>query len=94
MKLSEIDLSLAVAAIIEPAAKIRKEKVLYCGLWQGEYICTINGRTFNYTTDDALGKMCVWLAKSNADPRWIAGRLASDNPHRAIAAAIVEVSND
>ena len=61
---------------------------------------------FNHTTDDALGKMCVWLAKlpRNTIATFDRGKtsldygiyhcLAADNPHRAIAEAIVEPHNE
>jgi len=58
---------------------------------------------FDHTTPEALGQMAVWLARyqmvvatvgSNKTWRWhIESLLASDNPNKALAEAIVEAHN-
>ena len=97
--MTDAELSLAVAMI----------------MWS-EYVCVSKGgyvsiqyhdgteyTIFYHTTDDALGKMAVWLAKKCGDEKYtsvIAAKtdwavltylLQSENPHRELAEAIVEV---
>ncbi|MCK5132733.1 MAG: hypothetical protein KAR40_11345 [Candidatus Sabulitectum sp.] len=103
-KLSDAELSLAVARIMVPDFNWK--------ISLGEAVAPeheISGReiyrlSFDCTTDDALGKMCVWLALEQTRVRYvddpirefawrIEGLLASGSPHRAIAEAIVEASN-
>ena len=91
--MNDAELSLKVAQIMFPDCK-----------WEeyGGAAHSFNSKDpfFNVFTDDALGKMCVWLAharynagksksKSCADIL-MAAIMHSDNPHRAIAEAIVE----
>lgn len=91
--LTDAELSLAVAQIMWPMHfwKISNSKLTV-------YAADVESprSSFTHTTDDALGKMCVWLA-NNRD--WLLtndlGILIEDNidnPHRAIAAAILEAS--
>ena len=48
---------------------------------------------FDYTTDDALGKMCVWYANNvNLLQERLARCLRNENKHRALAEAIMEVN--
>ena len=49
-------------------------------------------RTFDHTTDDALGKMCVFGAKHKPMINVQVILWQSDNPHRSIAEAIVETA--
>ena len=87
--MNDAELSLAVAMIMWPDEDWHQDPV-DCGAVCAKFF-------FTHTTDDALGKMCVWLAHhywGNAvenGARLIFDYLLSDNPHRAIAEAIVEV---
>lgn len=91
-KLTDTELSLAVALVLQPQYKWRSDK-------RGCAVRFVNRVTmgpkkvpFSYTTDDALGKMCVWYVKNSeygGEIRWL---IDEDNPHRAIAEAIVEIS--
>lgn len=57
--------------------------------------CHMLCMTFTHTTDDALGKMAIWLAKNSSGGRdWLQVLLQSDNPHRAIALAIIEAGGN
>ena len=94
--MNDAELSLAVAKILWPEYEWFKSNV------RGAYRKSGMIIRFTHTTDDALGKMCKWLAKDNAGiddyEEWLAKALSladmlgEDNPHRAIAEAIVEVA--
>jgi hypothetical protein len=97
-KLSDAELSLKVAKIMWPECEWRP--------WESKG-CAVTGydiplRRFKHITDDALGKMCVWLANHldsnlfevSEDDTIIQFALLNKNPHRAIAEAIVEAGND
>ncbi|MES0445053.1 MAG: hypothetical protein ABUJ92_00770 [Desulfobacterales bacterium] len=95
-KLTDAELSLKVARITRPDIS-----------WfvnNGVVFSARNGvvTDFDYTTDDALGKMCVWLAKYwlsiidvDDNACWkmneIPDFLVDDNPNRALAEAIVSI---
>jgi len=93
----DTELSLAVAKIMRPEYEWRmpEEYDIYC---IGEKF--INGKLastehFLHTTDDALGKMCVWLAHNKpmcSDEYLMQLLLRDNNPHRAIAEAILEAN--
>ena len=85
--MNDAKLSFAVAKIMWPE-----------NVWVDHGSCAAKGHQFydddffNHTTDDALGKMCVWYAKKNclvSDQHRLIAMLASPNPHRAIAKAII-----
>jgi len=90
--MNDAELSLAVARIMWPDYEWEH-------LQDAEMIAYLDHFTlvsFNHTTDDALGKMCVWLA-NNMEEQYIEVigaelyiMVTSSNPHRAIAEAIVE----
>ena len=84
-KITDAELSLAVARIMWSEHE---------WVWLNDEVGAVYdgaSSSFRYTTDDALGKMCVWLA--NRREFWegeVGYLLKEDNPHRAIAEAIVE----
>ena len=95
--MKDSELSLAVARIMWPEHE-----------WEikGKLVGAFGPYLFDHTTDDALGKMCVWLAKyaerefgntigaelASAIIDAITTSLCADNPHRALAEAIVEAA--
>lgn len=94
--MNDQDLSLAVAMIMWPEYEweICDGKVTFNNHITDHPIYGGKGNAFNHSTDDALGKMCVWLANNaqyNADILFIDHYLKGDNPHRAIAEEIVKI---
>ena len=98
--MNDAELSLAVAKIMWPEYEWHGANVKAYPCTKGAF--RFSGKVpfadieFYHTTDDALGKMCVWLAQhenggSDADESSIC--LRDINPHRAIAEAIVEVAD-
>ena len=108
-KLSDSELSLAVAKILWPKYSFRRHSlskkdgsVFLHGLHATEPNMH-RSIGFTHTTDDALGKMCVWLANNhgyvghNATKFTylkVGNALTSSDPNRAIAEAILEANND
>ena len=89
--MKDAELSLAVAKIMWPEYE-------WCAD-DNEAMYMVRGfiTKFNHTTDDALGKMCLFVAQKFASPEstpdTFVGVLNCDTPHRAIAEAIVEAAN-
>lgn len=101
--MNDAELSLAVARIIEP----EYEWLLLHGSSAAHRKVTLDNEVadtyyekFSYKKDGCAFKMCVWLAKKmnrageTCEYCDVEQMLTEGNPHRAIAEAIVEVSND
>ena len=92
LSLADSELSLMVARIMWPEYEWKSDSGSGATQVSKEYgVVTHDCESFDHTTDDALGKMCVWLGKEtyvDDDVHWM---LRGDNPNRAIAEAIVEV---
>ena len=90
-KLTDAELSLAVAMILWPEYKWLTTKHHGAALRMGQCVELGVPSNFNHTTDDALGKMCKWLANSSPAAKYrLCHYLIYDNPNRVIAEAIVE----
>jgi len=97
--MNDSELSLAVARIMWPEREpFLTEPSAYKSVWVDAGI-----GFFDHTTDDALGKMCVWLARKECGDlegtqeginiyNGMLDWMASDNPYRAIAEAILEAA--
>lgn len=99
--MKDAELSLAVAKIMWPESfwQINDGKTHAFTMSGG--LCVVK---FDHTTDDSLGKMCVWLGKLPRSTIATFDRgmtsldyglyhvLAADNPHRSIAEAIVDTA--
>lgn len=104
MKMSDAELSLAVAKIMWPEYEWESTGTIEDAEDAFAYEHDVCVKGFNYTEDDAGMKMCVWLAKkvhckANKLARYgwgtdIESLLISDSPHRAIAEAIIEASHE
>ena len=101
VSMNKRELSLAVARIMRPEYEWGDEGLarFHCTGIEDVGSDLIIMHQFNHTTDDALGKMAVWLASYDGD-KWIyyehrgntlKGMLQRNNPHRALAEAIVEI---
>ena len=91
-----MNLSLEVARIIHPEYEWR----LFNGRRGAWPVDGSSALHFDHTTPEALGQMAVWLAKDLTKGGWcgddaveLSHNLASDNPNKALAEAIVEAHN-
>jgi len=108
--MNDAELSLEVARIMNPEYEWKVYRVLVRGLWRGQWRCSNTRNThFDYTTDDAGMKMAVWLSNKRESLQHdmsieeivddlmtpsIYSIMLSDNPHRALAEAIVEIGGE
>ena len=97
-KASDRELSLAVAKILWPEYAWKNEGGM---VYRREILPDIGMMAihiqFDYRTDDALGKMVVELAKrSKVGENFVAifAGLIGEDPHRALAEKLLEVTNE